>query len=560
MSASFIVSMKNVVGFVMQKRLWTLAASVMTACLASTVSFAQSKPPNIVVIVADDAGFADIGSFGSEISTPNIDALASVGVRFNNFYVGPTCSPTRSMMFSGVDNHIAGLGNMAEFTASNQKGKPGYEGHLNDRVVAFPALLKAAGYHTYMAGKWHMGEEPAHWPAARGFSRDLSLLPGGGSHMDDMWGAKGEKQPYTLNGKLLESLRPGFHSTIDYTQSIIGNIEENRADGKPFLAYLAFQAPHDPFMLPDDWLDKYKGRYEQGYEKTRAARIERMKQLGIISKAANTFPKLPTVPAWDALSPDEKRQSARRMELFAAMMEQMDSKVGELVRYLKANNLYDNTLFVFFSDNGPEGTAWSIGAPWDNSQFENWGKKGTFIQYGAAWAQVGAGPFRMFKGFHSEGGIRSPLIVAGPGVSGSGRISEALAHVMDIPATILNAAGVPYPATFEGRPIAPLQGRSLAPVLDASRPTVRTKSDWLGWELFGNRAIRQDNWKLLWVCKPAGPGTWQLFDLKSDPAEMKDLSAQNPKTKARMIGLWDQYVKSNNVIIPSESPLCGKAG
>jgi arylsulfatase len=162
---------------------------MFAACFASTVSFAQNKPPNIVLIVADDAGFADIGSFGSEISTPNIDALASVGVRFNNFYVGPTCSPTRSMMFSGTDNHIAGLGSMAEFPASNQKGKPGYEGHLNDRVVAFPALLKGAGYNTYMAGKWHMGEEPAHWPAARGFMRDLTLIPGGGS----LWTTCGEQ-------------------------------------------------------------------------------------------------------------------------------------------------------------------------------------------------------------------------------------------------------------------------------------------------------------------------------------------------------------------------------
>jgi len=535
-------------------------AAMFAACFASTISFGQNKPPNIVLIVADDAGFADIGSFGSEISTPNIDALASVGVRFNSFYVGPTCSPTRSMMFSGTDNHIAGLGSMAEFPASNQKGKPGYEGHLNDRVVAFPALLKGAGYNTYMAGKWHMGEEPAHWPAARGFMRDLTLIPGGGSHMDDMWGARGERQLYTLNGKRLEALRPGFHSTIDYTQAIIGNIEESRADGKPFFAYLAFQAPHDPFQLPDDWLDRYKGRYDQGYEKARAARIARMKQLGIVGKAANAFPKLPSIPAWDSLSPDEKRQSARKMELFAAMMEQMDSKVGELVRYLKANNLYDNTLFVFFSDNGPEGNLMSMGAPWDNNRIENWGKKGTFVQYGAAWAQAGAGPFRMFKGFHSEGGIRAPLVIAGPGVHGSGRISDALAHVMDIPATILNAARVPYPAAFEGRPIAPLQGRSLAPVLDASRLTVRSKSDWLGWEIFGNRAIRQDNWKLLWLCKPAGPGNWQLFDLKSDPAETTDVSARNPKTKARMLGLWDQYVKTNNVIVPSESPLCGKTG
>jgi len=536
----------------------TLAFFTLASIAAQSPGLAQQRRPNIVLIVADDAGFADIGSFGGEISTPNLDALASVGVRFTSFYVGPTCSPTRSMMLSGTDNHIAGMGSMAEFPASNQKGKPGYEGYLNDRVVAFPSLLKDAGYHTYMAGKWHMGEEPARFPAARGFERDLTLLPGGGSHFEDMWGVKGEKQPYTLNGKLVQSLRPGFHSSVDYTQSIIGNIEEHRADGKPFFAYLAFQAPHDPFHLPDSWLDRSKGRYDRGYDDVRAARIERMKQLGILNRSAAAFPRLQNLPAWDQLTVEEKRQSARKMELYAAMVEHMDSRIGDLIRYLKKHGLYDNTLFVFFSDNGPEGNIlWKMDAPWDNSNFDNWGKKGTFIQYGPAWAQVGAGPFRMFKGFHAEGGIRTPLIIAGPGVNGGGRISDALTHVMDVPATILSVAGVAHPANYRGQSVAPMQGKSMWPVLQSSRASVRAPSDWLGWEIFGNRAIRQGNWKLLWLCKPAGPGAWQLFNIKSDPGELTDLSAAQPKIKARLIGLWNEYVRANNVILPSESPLCG---
>ncbi len=539
------------------RRMPALAALLSATLLSVLPSHAQERP-NIVLIVADDAGYADIGSFGSEISTPNIDALASVGVRFTDFYVAPTCSPTRSMLLSGVDNHVAGLGNMAEFTASNQKGKPGYEGYLNERVAPVASLLKEAGYHTYMAGKWHMGEEPDQFPAARGFERDLTLIPGGGSHMDDMWGAKGEKQLYTRNGGKLQELRPGFHSSDDYTAAIIENIEENRADAKPFFAYVAYQAPHDPFQLPDDWLDKYKGRYDQGYDATRATRIERMKQLGILDRNADVFPRLPNVPAWSTLSPDEKRESSRRMELYAAMVEHMDSNIGKLISYLKQNNLYDNTLFVFLSDNGPEGTSIKMGAPWDNSKFESWGKKGTFIQYGAAWAQVSAGPFRMFKGYESEGGIRAPMIVAGRGVNGSGRISGALAHVMDVPATILSVANVAYPQTYHDHPIAPLQGKPLVPVLNNTRTAVRGPNDALGWEVFGNRAIRQGDWKLLWLCKPAGPNTWQLFNLKTDPAEMKDLSAAQPKIKAQLLRRWDEYAKSNNVILPSESPLCGK--
>ena len=269
---------------------------------------AQDQRPNILLIVADDAGYADLGSFGGEIETPNLDALAAVGVRFTQFTTSATCSPSRSMLLSGTDNHIAGLGNMAEFMAPNQTGNPGYEGYLNDRVAPVAALLRDAGYDTFMAGKWHMGEEPEHWPAARGFQRDLTLIPGGGSHLDDMWGAVGERQLYTYNGESIKALRPGFHSSVDYTAAIIDNIEEHRGDGKPFFAYLALQAPHDPFQPPADWRDRYRGRYDHGYDVTRAERIERMKKLGILDPEATTFPRLPNVPAWDDLSGEEKRR------------------------------------------------------------------------------------------------------------------------------------------------------------------------------------------------------------------------------------------------------------
>lgn len=535
--------------------------AALIVCQVTTISVAQDdRRPNIILIVADDAGYADIGSFGSEIRTPNIDALASVGVRFTQFGVSATCSPSRSMLLSGTDNHIAGLGNMAEFMADNQKGKPGYEGHLNDRVAPVSALLKDAGYNTYMAGKWHMGEESEHWPAARGFTRDLTLIPGGGSHFEDMWGLTGEKQLYTQNGKVLPSLRAGFHSSEDYTSAIINNIEEKRGDGKPFFTYLALQAPHDPFQLPSDWLDKYKGRYDQGYDAIRAARIERMKTLGIIPPKATVFPRLANVPAWTSLSDDERKQSARKMELYAAMVEHMDANIGKLFDYLKSKNMFDNTMVIFLSDNGAEGNAWNVGPPWDNSKFEDWGKKGTFIQYGAAWAQVSAGPFRMFKGFMSEGGIRAPLIISGPRVYGGGRLSHAVTHIMDVPTTILSAAGVTHPETYNGKKIAPLQGKSLSPILTNSRSSVRDDSnDWVGWELFGNRAIRQGNWKLLWLCQPYGPGKWQLYDVKSDPGETKDLAAERSGIRDRLAGYWVEYSKRNNVILPDTSPICGKA-
>ena len=532
---------------------------VMASAAPVVAASAEGQRPNILLIVADDAGYSDLGSFGGEIQTPNIDALAATGVRFTQFGVSATCSPTRSMLLSGVDNHLAGIGNMAEFMAPNQKGKPGYEGHLNDRVAALPALLRDAGYDTYMAGKWHLGEDPAHFPAARGFTRDLTLIPGGGSHMDDMWGAKGERQLYTYNGKPLAALRPGFHSSEDYTAAIISNIAEQRDDGKPFFAYLALQAPHDPFQLPAEWRDRYKGRYDHGYDATRAERIARMKSLGILAPEATVFPRLPTVPAWSDLPPEEKRHSARRMELFAAMVENMDYNIGKLIGYLKTSGLYDNTLIIFLSDNGPEGNIMAMGPPWDNTRFEDWGNEGTFVQYGPAWAQVSAGPLRMFKGFLSEGGIRTPLIMSGKGVSGGGRMSDAIVHVTDIPATILAAAGVASPAAFNGKPVISGQGKPLEPILSGARSGVRGADDWLGWELFGNRAIRQGDWKLLRLCTPVGTGEWQLYNLKDDPGETRDLASANPDIVKSLQGKWDAYAAANNVIIPDVSPVCGEA-
>jgi arylsulfatase len=532
-----------------------LAAALFLAGVAGA-ALAQESRPNILLIVADDAGYADLGSYGGEIQTPNLDALAAVGIRFTEFTASATCSPSRSMLLTGTDNHLAGLGNMAEFMAPNQAGNPGYEGYLNDRVAVLPELLAEAGYDTFMAGKWHMGEEPEHWPAARGFLRDLTLIPGGGSHLDDMWGATGEPQPYTYNGERIRALRPGFHSSVDYTAAIIANIEEHRGDGKPFFAYLALQAPHDPFQLPPEWLDRYEGRYDQGYDATRAARIERMKTLGLVAPDAAAFPRLPTIPAWEDLSEEERQHSARRMELYAAMVEHMDANIGKLIGYLKATGLYDDTLIFFISDNGPEGNIMEMGPPWDNSRFEDWGKAGTFIQYGPAWAQVSAGPLRMFKGFVSEGGIRMPLIVAGDGVTGSGRIQDGFVHVMDIPATILDVAGVAHPGGA-GTDIAPLMGKSLRPLLSDPAAEVRGPEDWVGWELFGNRAVRMGDWKLVSLCAPYGTGDWQLFDLGADPAETTDLAAANPEIRDQLLAHWEEYAARNNVILPSTSPVCG---
>ncbi len=526
----------------------------------------QDSPPNLLLIVADDMGYSDLSMFGGEISTPNLDALAESGMTFTNFYVGPTCSPTRSMLLSGTDNHIAGLGNMAEAVAPNQLGQPGYEGYLNDQIAPLPALLRESGFHTYMAGKWHLGEEPEHWPSARGFEKTLSLIDGGGSHWDDGLPLLPTKPSVTItrNGELLDSPPEGYYSTKDFTNFLMESIGANREDGKPFFAYLAYQAPHSPLALPDDWLDRYAGRYDQGYDATRTSRLERQKELGITPVDATGFPRLANIPPWEELSDEEKRRSARKMELYAGMVENMDFHIGRLFEFLKEIDEYDNTLIVFFSDNGAasedveELIATLMGdsakewfdATYDNS-FENWGRQGSFVEYGPAWAQVGSVPLRLFKGTLADGGVRLPLIVSGPGVAGTGDLSDTLLHVMDIAPTFLELAGATYPSTYNGHPVEPIQGKSWVSMLAGERDAVRGSDDWFGMEIFGQRAVRKGDWKLLhlppWY---GGSGDWELFNLVEDPAELNNLASQNPEKLEELLAHWEQYVQENNVILP----------
>lgn len=547
-----------------------LAAMLVSSPAATVAADSAKDKPNVLLIVADDMGYSDLGCFGSEIKTPNLDALAARGLRGTSFCVGPSCSPTRSMLLTGVDNHVAGLGNMAEFLGPKQKGKPGYEGHLNNRVDCVASVLREAGYHTYMAGKWHLGAEPEQWPAKKGFERDFSLLQGGGSNWPDML-YPNPAHPhlnFTRNGKLLDKLPKDYFSSAAYSDFIMECLSEHKADDKPFFGYLSFQAVHAPLAAPDDWLDKYKGQYDEGYDAVRAQRLARMQKLGLVGKDVTPFPRRPNIPAWDQLTKEQQKLSARRMEIYAAMLANMDHHIGRVLDHLKRIGKLDNTLVVFLSDNGPEaeefaGLVEKVFSPeakkWMETTFdqrpENWGKTGSVVDYGAAWAQVGSVPFRFFKAYVSEGGIRAPLIVAGPGVKHQGAVSHALLHVTDVVPTLLELAGAGHPAKKEGSTLAPVQGKSLRPVLAGSAEAVRTETDWLGWELFGNRAIRQGDWKLLYLLQGAGgPGDWQLFNLREDPAELHDLSEKHPEKREAMLKLWDEYVTTNGVVLTEDGP------
>jgi arylsulfatase len=555
----------------MKKPPITVIAGVVAALFAVSppVEAQQAKKPNIVMIVADDMGFADLGSYGGEIRTPNMDALAKAGVRFTNFYTHATSSPTRSMLLTGVDTHLNGLGNMDEWSAPNQWGIDGYEGYLNDRVATLPQLLKGAGYHTYMVGKWHLGKQPNQIPAARGFERDFSLLDGAGSYWDmTNFTAASPKSVFTEDGRYLTRLPDDYYATKTYTDKLIGFIDANKGDGKPFFAYVAHQAPHDPFHLPKDWRNRHVGEYDKGWDAVRQERLKKQVELGITPADTKLAERMWFIPDPIVLAPATRAILGKKMELYAGMVENMDHHVGRLVDHLKAIGEYENTIFIVFGDNGAEGTdlfkmvAGSSGArdylfaatAWSQTHPNAWGDPGTYVGYGPMWAQVSMTPFSQFKGWLAEGGIRNALILSGPAVKRpAGSINHGVMHVADFMPTLLEVAGTSYPKSMGGKELHPLIGKSWGPMLAGKVDTVRTEKDYLAWEIFGNRAVRQGDWKLRWEWKPYGTGEWELFNLKADPTERNDLAAKEPGKLKAMIALWDEYAKANNVVLPSRS-------
>ncbi len=545
-------------------RLLLLIVAVAVVCALSLASAAvlaapPAKRPNIVVILGDDLGYADTGAFGSEIRTPSIDSLANSGVRFTNFYTHASCSPTRSMLLSGVDTHRNGLGNMDEWTAPNQRGVPGYEGHLSHGVATLPELLRDAGYHTYMVGKWHLGKAPDLIPAARGFERDFSLLDGAGSYWDmTNFTAASPQSVFTEDGRYLTRLPDNYYATKTYTDKLIGFIDANRGDGKPFFAYVAHQAPHDPYHLPREWRNRHAGAYDKGWDAVRQARLKRQVELGIVPPGTQLAEPMWTPPDPELLDPAKRTVLAKKMELYAGMVENMDDHIGRLLAHLKEIGEYDNTVFIVFGDNGAEGNdlfRTITGAPgtpdfmfaqehWPKRDPADWGEPGSFVAYGPMWAQVSMTPFSQFKSWLGEGGIRNALIVSGPVVKRApGSINNGRMHVADIMPTLLEIAGVPYPATREGKALPPLIGKSWSAVLAGSADSPRSKQDYLAWEVFGNRAVLQGDWKLRWEYPPFGKQAWELFNIATDPAERTDLAAAQPDKVRELTALWDRLCR-----------------
>ena len=535
---------------------WLLLISFLVFLFTGCKDKTETRS-NILLIVADDLGYSDIGPFGGEISTPVLDRLASEGMRFSSFHVCPTCSPTRASLMSGNDNHVAGMGVMGEFAYPEIADLPGYEGHLSRQVASIPEILHGTGYHTYMVGKWHLGEMDEQSPYARGFEQTFTMMNGGGSHWADMRPiSPPEDMIYRRNGERIEKLPEDFYSSKDYTDALIEFIDSNKGDGKPFFAYLSYTAPHDPLHAPAEYIAKYSGKYDDGWDALALRRLSSLKELGLVPANVDEFPPNFMTKKWDELSDAEKRIHARDMEVYAAMVEYMDMSIGRLLDYLRANGLYENTLIVFFSDNGANGapaTAYpgnadgTYLASFDN-ELENRGLPNSFIEMGPSWAQASSTPFRLFKSFTTQGGIKSPMIAKGPGKTTSGgQWSHAFLHVTDIMPTFLEIAGAEYPQTIDDRPIKQPFGRSLMPILDDARKNIH-ENEGIGYELFEMKAYIKDEWKLLRLPEPFSTGTWQLYNLEQDPGEIHDVSGEYPDIKTAMIEAWQRYAKDNGVI------------
>jgi arylsulfatase len=533
-----------------------LCTSGLLGAKVARAADTPDAPPNILLIVADDLGYSDIGAFGGEIATPALNRLAGAGLRFSNFHVLPTCSPTRAALLTGSDNHVAGLGVMAEFIYPAIAGLPGYAGHLPDNVATLAEVLRLAGYHTYMAGKWHLGDEAQHGPHARGFEQTFAMMHGGGSHWADQRPlSPSQMMAYRRNGRLVEDLPDDFYSSKDFTDALIGHIDAHRADRRPFFGYLSYTTPHDPLQAPAEYIAKYRGRYDTGWDALARERLASLKQLGLVPQAIDRIPETFMAKPWEGLSAEQRRLYARDMEVYAAMVDYMDASIGRLLAHLQRRGLYDDTLIVFLSDNGANGAA-ATSYPGNadgqylstfDNRLENRGLPGSFVEMGPGWARASSAPFRLFKSFTTQGGIKSPMIVKPPKAArDAGQWKHTFVHVTDLMPTILEAAGATYPKALDGRVLAQPSGVSFLPVLDGERIHARAARG-VGYELFEMKAYIRDDWKLLRLPEPFGTGAWQLYDLKTDPGELHDLSERHPEVRESLIEAWRRYAEANGV-------------
>ena len=542
-------------------RMGAAASALPWACSTSSQTEGAAKRPNIIVTMADDMGFSDIGCYGGEINTPVLDSLAANGLRFRSFYNYARCCPTRASLVTGLYPHQAGVGHMMSEFRKDGEPIPSYMGNLNKSCVTFAEVLKSAGYTTLMSGKWHVTPaegsggkvDRSNWPMQRGFDKFFGTIHGAGSFYD----------PASLTrGNEPEDPGPDFYYTTaigDNASQFIGEALDENPDA-PFFLYMPFTSPHWPLHAPEEAIAKYKGRYDMGWDALREERLQRMREMGVLDKTAGMSDRDPSQVPWEE-APDKEWQ-ARRMEVYAAQIELMDEAIGQVVDTLQERGELDNTLILFLADNG--GCAEEARETWKalhiptetyagepvavgNNPEIMPGAEEDYQSYGIPWANVSNTPFRYYKHYVHEGGIASPLVACWPaGITSKGGWTDHVGHLIDIMATCVDVGGATYPETYGGNAIQPMEGTSLSPVFTGD--SAKGHPEGLYWEHEGNRAVRSGNWKLVSKWSEPEDGRWELYDLEQDRSELNDLAAEMPDKVAELVGMWDAWAERVGVI------------
>lgn len=503
------------------------AAAVSVA--AGSVEVEAADKPNIILIMVDDMGYSDVGCYGGEIDTPNIDKLADGGLRFSQFYNAARCCPTRASLMTGLYPHQAGMGGMV---GKNRPAGP-YQGYLNENCVTIAEALKPAGYTTLMSGKWHVGEMRPHWPTDRGFDRYFGLISGAANYFDiDKAKSSRTTRTMAVDGTPYTPPKEGFYMTRAISDNAVGYLDEYGRNDDPFFMYVAYTAPHWPLhALPED-IAKYKGTYIGGWDKLREDRYKRMVEMGLVDEQWAMSSRDEKVSPWTEI--DNKEEMDLKMAIYAAQIDRVDQGIGRLLDKLDEVGKSDNTLIMFLADNG----GCHEGGPQGFDKRENGlppGGVDSYMSYGRSWANASNTPYRMFKHWVHEGGCATPLIAYWPKViKQGGAITHQPGHIIDIMATCLKVSGATYPGTHKGNAITPLEGKSLLPIFKGK---TRKAHEAIYWEHFGNRAIRQGKWKLVSVSK----GNWELYNLETDRTETNNMAEKLPEKVSQMIDLYDKW-------------------
>lgn len=490
----------------------------------------SASRPNIVVILCDDMGYSDLGCYGSEIRTPNIDRLAAEGARFTQFYANPRSCPSRASLLTGMYPHRTGVGFM-----SRDFGIPGYHGYLGRHCVTMAEALKGGGYETFISGKWHLGSAEGQRPDERGFDRSWVFLGGATDYY--------EPREMMENGEPLTLSDPEFYMTDAISEHAVQYIREAAHAERPFFLYVAYTAPHWPLQAPREMIERYRRRYASGWDRIRRDRFARQKSLGLFPEEMELPPRPGNIPDWESLSPDEQRRQAELMAIYAAVVERMDFGVGRILSTLREEGTERNTVVVFMSDNG------ASPQPVNNQVAEPGavpGGKGSADAYGYPWANVSSVPLRAYKRWTYEGGIRVPCIVRYPSVVAGGSLLRTPAHAMDWLPTFLEIAAIPYPADYAGAKIEPMDGISLSGVWSG---VSELPGRLLFWEHSGCCAVRHGRWKLVRDAnKMDRKQAWELYDVEWDPAEQVDLSAASPEIVKELSEAYGQWAARCGVI------------